>query len=225
MDEDSPGITPFLELLRCSTASHLEPPADTALSKARRASWARLLKRIFEIDTMLCPSCGAEMAVVPVITEPDVIDHILRPIDNGAGDDPFEPRGPPEDHRAGDSAKIHGQHRQGLAPLFGPGTGASQIRLSAPRRHDVPAFLSRRLALSSIKVTAPLMAAIGPQSASRNPRLAPPRSAPPRLGGYNTLCLTWRSQYQGGRSCTAGPRLSDSFSIRGQEPRRRALFE
>ena len=77
----------------------LEPSDGTAFSKARRASWARLLKRIFEIDPLLCPRCGAEMAVISVITEPELIDQILRHLDNRGGDDPFEPRGPPEEAR------------------------------------------------------------------------------------------------------------------------------
>jgi len=83
-----------------SVPGQTEPPDDTAFTKARRACWARLLKRIFEVDPLLCPRCGAEMAVISVITEPDTIDQILRHLDNGGGNDPFEPRGPPETHKA-----------------------------------------------------------------------------------------------------------------------------
>src|SRR5881397_4065876 len=35
----------------------------------RRASWARLIKRIFEVDPLLC-SCGAEMEIISFITDP-----------------------------------------------------------------------------------------------------------------------------------------------------------
>jgi len=85
----------------------LEPEAEPAFSKARRASWARLLKRIFEVDPMLCPRCGSELAVVAAITEPDVIDRILRHIAGGGGDDPIEPRGPPQHGQSDSAAAIH----------------------------------------------------------------------------------------------------------------------
>jgi hypothetical protein len=62
---------------------------------ARRASWARLLRRILEVDPLLCPACGIEMKVISVITEPQVVDKILRHIARGGGRDPFEERAPP----------------------------------------------------------------------------------------------------------------------------------
>ncbi len=64
-------------------------------SRGARASWARLLRRIFEVDPLLCPACGSEMKIVSVITEPDVIDAILRHIAKTGGRDPFEGRPPP----------------------------------------------------------------------------------------------------------------------------------
>ena len=45
---------------------------------------------------LVCHRCGSPIAIVSVITEPDVIDEILRHIQDGGGDDPFEPRGPPD---------------------------------------------------------------------------------------------------------------------------------
>ena len=33
---------------------------------ARRRSWARLLRKIFEVDPLLCPQCGVEMQVVGI---------------------------------------------------------------------------------------------------------------------------------------------------------------
>jgi hypothetical protein len=60
-----------------------------------RASWARLLRRIFEIDPLLCAACGSAMKIVSVITEPKVIDAILRHLAKTGGRDPFEGRAPP----------------------------------------------------------------------------------------------------------------------------------
>jgi len=47
-------------------------------SRALRKSWAQLIKRIYEVDPLQCPSCGGEMKVVAFITEHEVVDRILR---------------------------------------------------------------------------------------------------------------------------------------------------
>ena len=67
--------------------------ADPAPSPSR-ASWARLLRHIFEVDPLLYPACGSEMKIVSVITQPDVIDAILRHLAKTGGRDPFEGRAP-----------------------------------------------------------------------------------------------------------------------------------
>jgi hypothetical protein len=41
------------------------------------------------------PSCGVEMAIVSVITDPVVVDAILRHVGRGRGHDPHEARAPP----------------------------------------------------------------------------------------------------------------------------------
>lgn len=79
------------------------PPEDPIPLPACRSSWARLLRKIFEVDPLLCPKCQAQMKVVSVITESKVIDGILSHIRQRGGRDPFEGRGPPEigPHAAG----------------------------------------------------------------------------------------------------------------------------
>ena len=52
--------------------------AETRDARALRRSWAQLIKRIYEVDPLLCPSCGSEMKVIACIIEHDVIDGILR---------------------------------------------------------------------------------------------------------------------------------------------------
>lgn len=55
------------------------PARDEARnSRALRRSWAQLIKRIYEVDPVVCPSCGSEMKVIAFITEHDVVDAILR---------------------------------------------------------------------------------------------------------------------------------------------------
>jgi len=52
--------------------------AETRDARALRRSWAQLIKRIHEVDPLVCPSCGSEMKVISFITEHDVVDAILR---------------------------------------------------------------------------------------------------------------------------------------------------
>ena len=42
-----------------------------------RIRWARLLKRIFEIDLEHCPNCGGELKIIAAILEAAVIERIL----------------------------------------------------------------------------------------------------------------------------------------------------
>ena len=52
--------------------------AETRDARALRRSWAQLIKRIYEVDPLVCPTCGGEMKVISFITEHDVVDAILR---------------------------------------------------------------------------------------------------------------------------------------------------
>jgi hypothetical protein len=81
---------------RKSTAllqSAAEEPEDlTPDQRERRRSWAEMIRRVYEIDPLVCPECGGEMRVVAFITDPPVIkkilDHLARP--------PRATRAPPE---------------------------------------------------------------------------------------------------------------------------------
>jgi hypothetical protein len=66
--------------------------AETRNARALRRSWARLIKRIYEVDPLLCPSCGGAMKVIAFITEHEVVDAILRHLERGEA---TEARGPP----------------------------------------------------------------------------------------------------------------------------------
>jgi len=39
-------------------------PADEHLQASARMSWARLLKRVFDIDIEHCPNCGGELKII-----------------------------------------------------------------------------------------------------------------------------------------------------------------
>jgi Putative transposase len=42
-----------------------------------RASWTRLLKRVFDLDLEHCPNCGGELKIIAAILERPVIEKIL----------------------------------------------------------------------------------------------------------------------------------------------------
>ena len=80
-----------------SPAANHPQQDDSDFSREARSTWARLIKKIFEADPLLC-SCGARMRIVSFITDPRVVDRILRHLGSGRcrAQDPFEPRAPPD---------------------------------------------------------------------------------------------------------------------------------
>ena len=52
--------------------------ADQGATPTRaQMTWAQRLRRVFDIDLRFCPHCGAELRVLAVITNPQVIATIL----------------------------------------------------------------------------------------------------------------------------------------------------
>jgi hypothetical protein len=55
-----------------------EYEVETVLARPHRVSWARLLKRVFDIDMQHCPNCGAgELKIIAAILERPVLEKIL----------------------------------------------------------------------------------------------------------------------------------------------------
>jgi hypothetical protein len=52
--------------------------AETVQARPHRIGWARLLKRVFDIDLRHCPHCGAgELKIIATILERPAIEKIL----------------------------------------------------------------------------------------------------------------------------------------------------
>ena len=41
-----------------------------------RLSWAKLLKRVFDLDLEHCPNCGGELKIIAAILEQPVVEKI-----------------------------------------------------------------------------------------------------------------------------------------------------
>jgi hypothetical protein len=39
--------------------------------------WADMIRKVYEIDPLLCPSCGGKMSIISFIEEPKTIDRII----------------------------------------------------------------------------------------------------------------------------------------------------
>ncbi len=69
-----------------------EPLTTPALRPVASATWRELIKRVWEVDPLICPRCGTEMAKIAVLKDPVVITKILRHL--GLWEEP-PARGPP----------------------------------------------------------------------------------------------------------------------------------
>jgi hypothetical protein len=67
-------------------------PRNLPDERRLRRRWSELIKRVYEVDPLVCPSCGSEMRVVAFILDHEVVDAILRYLER-TGRHPE--RGPP----------------------------------------------------------------------------------------------------------------------------------
>ena len=47
-------------------------------ARALRRPWAEMIKRVYEVDPLVCPRCHGEMRIVAFIIDPTVVDRIIR---------------------------------------------------------------------------------------------------------------------------------------------------
>ncbi len=71
-----------------------ESADEHAHSAPARMGWARLLRRVFDIDLEHCPQCGGEFKIIAAIEEPAVIVKILTHLGLPARAPPRSPARP-----------------------------------------------------------------------------------------------------------------------------------
>jgi hypothetical protein len=71
-----------------TSAEHGDAPPPSAPA---RMSWARLLKRVFDIDMEHCPQCGGTLKIIAAIVGPTVIAKILTSLGLSARAPPRSP--------------------------------------------------------------------------------------------------------------------------------------
>jgi len=54
------------------------PEQDSEFRRQCRANWARLIKKIFQVDPLECPRCHGPMRIISFIEDPAVIKKILQ---------------------------------------------------------------------------------------------------------------------------------------------------
>jgi hypothetical protein len=60
-----------------SSETSQEPVPTPPQRAALRRRWANLIRRVYEVEPLVCRRCGAEMRVVSFITDPRVVKRIV----------------------------------------------------------------------------------------------------------------------------------------------------
>jgi hypothetical protein len=86
-----PPGPPDLKIAGAKEAADSDKPPS-----AKRISWARLLKRVFDIDVTVCSACRGKVKIISAIEDPKVIKKILTHLGLPAAAPKLQPaRGPP----------------------------------------------------------------------------------------------------------------------------------
>ena len=85
--------------LALATVGLCDSATPSPLPLAVRRAWAAMIKRVYEVDPLICPHCKATMRIVSYIEDEDVIYRILKHLDLLGKDPPVgevRVRGAPE---------------------------------------------------------------------------------------------------------------------------------
>ena len=83
------------ELAAVASQGAASSPELDRSRRRRRLSRARLIKRVYEVDPLLCPYCGAEMRIVAFVVEVCSLGRLLEGVGLGAQEAEPLSRAPP----------------------------------------------------------------------------------------------------------------------------------
>jgi len=62
--------------------SNTEIPENVIDEKKKRSTWARLIKKVYGTDTLVCPECGSEMKIIAIIMDTEettrILEHLVK---------------------------------------------------------------------------------------------------------------------------------------------------
>ena len=61
-----------------STAVVMATTTDEPVSPVTSSSWARLIKRVYEVDPLICTACGGTMRIVKFYSDPKEVAPLLK---------------------------------------------------------------------------------------------------------------------------------------------------
>ena len=69
-------------------------------ARVPRRGWAEMIRKVYEVDPLVCPQCGGQMKVIAFITDYAVVDRIIL-YPRGGGEPESPPPGPGRDGQLG----------------------------------------------------------------------------------------------------------------------------
>ena len=66
------------KMRKAGNDSSYPPITEESPTYVPSKGWAEMIRKVYEIDPLLCPSCGGKMSIISFIEEPKTIDRIIR---------------------------------------------------------------------------------------------------------------------------------------------------
>jgi uncharacterized protein involved in tolerance to divalent cations len=145
-----PVVVPQGPPAQAQAATEAAVPAEceveTVQARPHRISWARLLKRVFDIDMQHCPNCGsAEFKIIAAILERPVIEKILTHLGLDPQPPPKAPAREPGQGSPACVALVASTSTRAAPPNLPPIAPIRRARLSRPdlNQHRPLIYVSR----------------------------------------------------------------------------------
>jgi hypothetical protein len=77
-DERMRGGVPCIVMGKAAVSPLTLRMSEEELKLVPYKGWAAMIRKVYEVDPMVCPKCGGQMKVVAFITEFSVVDRIIN---------------------------------------------------------------------------------------------------------------------------------------------------